>query len=338
MRPLVLPRPAPAAAFLVTLVLTVACGSGSSRPAAGSPETRGAHGAHGTPGPSPAGHEKVTGLLTLAEARRYMVTLINRDRATQGLKPVTLDEGPATGAGQRHAEDMAHHGFLGHWGTDGSVPEHRYTEAGGTAMVLENASCVTDENERGLVASPRIDPRQVEETEAMFFHELPPNDGHRKNILKPQHTRVGIGIGLAAPRPSEIVPPCFTQEFVDEYGTYRALPRRAKVGETLHVEATLEAPASAAGIGLARVELPRALSPAEANKRRVYPVPPPYQMYWPKGYKTPIPVTIEGRGMRLEVPLTEGGKPGLYEVSVWAKVPGQTDLAIVSLRTILVER
>ncbi|HEX3344297.1 MAG TPA: CAP domain-containing protein, partial [Polyangiaceae bacterium] len=88
--------------------------------------------------------------LTLDEARRYMVQLVNRDRATAGLAPVELDEGPPTRGGQAHAEDMATHGYLGHWGTDGSVPEQRYTEAGGADMVLENASCFTDEQPRAL--------------------------------------------------------------------------------------------------------------------------------------------------------------------------------------------
>src|SRR5450755_4333379 len=41
--------------------------------------------------------------LTLAEARRYMVQLINRDRASMGLPPVELDEGAPTQGGQAHA-------------------------------------------------------------------------------------------------------------------------------------------------------------------------------------------------------------------------------------------
>ena len=68
-----------------------------------------------------------------------MLALINRDRASQGLVPVELDEGAPTLAGQRHAEDMVRLGFLGHWGSDGSVPEQRHTEAGGADMVLERA-------------------------------------------------------------------------------------------------------------------------------------------------------------------------------------------------------
>ena len=79
-----------------------------------------------------------------------MVALVNRDRATQGLGPVELDDGAPTVAGQAHAEDMARLGYLGHWGSDGSVPEQRHTEAGGSDMVLENALCFTDEAKRTL--------------------------------------------------------------------------------------------------------------------------------------------------------------------------------------------
>src|SRR4051794_26512619 len=88
--------------------------------------------------------------LTIREARRYMLALINRDRASLGFLPVELDEGPPTLAGQAHAEDMAKFGYLGHWGTVGSVPEQRHTEVGGVDMVLENALGFTDERKREL--------------------------------------------------------------------------------------------------------------------------------------------------------------------------------------------
>jgi cysteine-rich secretory family protein len=276
--------------------------------------------------------------LTVAESRRYMVELINRDRASAGLAPVVIDEGPAVRAGQAHAEDMAAHGYLGHWGTDGSVPEQRFTEAGGTDMVLENASCFTDEKTRTLDRSPRIDPKNIELAEDMFFHEQPPHDGHRQNILKAWHKRVGIGVAQPVSTPTEIPAPCFAQEFVDSYGTFAPQPRRAHVGQTLHVEGTIAAPASFAGVGLARVDVPKSLPANELNRRRTYPVPMPYQMYWPSGYETPIPVKVTGNRFAIDVPLSDRGKDGLYELSIWATVPKAPDLVMVSLRTIQATR
>ena len=281
-----------------------------------------------------AGAEGPRKRLTLAEARRYMVQLINRDRASTGLAPVELDEGPPTRGGQAHAEDMAHNGYLGHWGTDGSVPEQRYTEAGGTDMVLENASCFTDEQPRTLDRDALVDAKNVDQAEDMFFHEVPPNDGHRKNILKPWHKRVGIGVAQPQATATEIPVPCFAQEFVDPYGTYAAVPASMRVGDTLHVEGTITPPATFAGVGLARVDGPKPIGVAELNRRRSNPVPAPYQMFWPPGFQTPIPVQVGGGRFSVSLPLSDGGRPGMYELSVWASVPGTRDLTMVSLRTI----
>jgi hypothetical protein len=266
-----------------------------------------------------------------------MLALVNRDRGSQGLSPVTLDEGPPTLAGQAHADDMARLGYLGHWGTDGSVPEQRHTEAGGADMVLENALCFTDEARRTLDPAPLIDPAQIERAESLFFDEVPPNDGHRKNILKAGHTRVGIGVSQPLSTPTEIAVPCFAQEFTDNYGAYAPIPKQVKVGTVVHVEGTLIAGARPTGVGVARVVRPAPLGPSEVNKRRSYPVPKPYQMYWGPGFVTPMPVKIEGQRLAIDVPLSDKAQPGLYEISVWAKLGASPDHTMVGLRTILVE-
>ena len=276
-------------------------------------------------------------LLTTHEARCLMVSLINRDRATMSLAPVELDEGPPTVAGQSHAEDMAVHGFLGHWGTDGSIPELRYNLAGGSDMVFENASCFTDEAPRTIDPTPWIAAAQVVTTEGMFFNEKPPMDGHRKNILKAFHRRVGIGIGQPLPRPQEIPVPCFSQEFVDPYGSYAPVPPVLRVGQMLHVEGAIVAPATVAGVGLARVALPAPIAVSELNRRRSYPVPQPYQMYWPQGYVTPIPLRVGPTGFAIDVPVSDKGQAGLYELSIWAKLPGEADFIIVGMRTLRVQ-
>jgi uncharacterized protein YkwD len=276
-------------------------------------------------------------LLTRAGARRYMLDLVNRDRSTAGLAPVELDEGPATRAGQNHAEDMAAHGYLGHWGSDGSVPEQRFTEAGGVDMVLENASCFTDERPRTLDPDPRIDPSDVERTEAMFFHERPPNDGHRRNILNPIHNKLGVGIAQPVATTSEIPVPCFAQEFVDAYGTYAPLPRALRATSALRIQGSLRAPASPAGVGIARVAASGPIAVGELNRRRSYSIPAPNRMYWPAGYDTPAPVQVAGREFSIDLPAWPGGEPGLYEVSVWASLPSSPDLVMVSLRTIRVQ-
>ncbi len=266
-----------------------------------------------------------------------MLQLINRDRASQGLGAVTLDEGAAQAAGQAHAEDMAHLGFLGHWGSDGSVPEERVTRSGGADVDFENAYCVTDEKLRALDPTARFPATEIERAESMFFNETPPNDGHRKTILGQWRRRVGIGISMPHPLVNELIIPCISQEFVDTYGTYEALPKAIKVGATLHVAGMLTSDVKIGGVGLARIDSPRAMLPAELNKLRSYPQPTPYEMFWPHGFKTRIEVKTTGQSFSVDLPVSDHGKPGLYEVSVWAQHPGETAFGAVSLRTIRVD-
>lgn len=318
----------------LSLCLVVGACSGAttkpSAPAAASASAPGPATPVASSGP-PASSPPPSHPLTIPEARRYMLALINRDRASQNLPPVDLDEGPPTKAAQAHAEDMAHLGYLGHWGSDGSVPEQRHTEAGGVHMVLENAVGFIDETKRTLDPNARIDPRQIEKAQASMFDELPPNDGHRQNILRPLHNKVGIGIAQPVSTPTEIATPCFAQEFVDAYGTYAPISKRAKADSPLHVEGTLVDVAEPTGVGIARLANQSPLPPAELNKRRSYPVPKPQTMYWRPGFVTPIPVKIQGKTFSIDIPLPS--QTGLYEVSVWARVSGKKEDSLVSLRT-----
>ena len=255
-----------------------------------------------------------------------------------GLPPVTLDEGAATRAGQAHADDMATHGYLGHWGTDGSVPEQRFTAAGGTDMVLENASCFTDEHARKLDRAPLIDPKNIEQAEDMFFHETPPHDGHRKNILKPWHKTVGIGIAQPVATPTEIpvpvhragvrrplrdVPAGAAQRACGRGPARRRDDRRAGDVRGRRPGADRRAEA-AAGVG---AEPAGARTPSRRRTRCT----------GRRASRRRFPVKVSGSQFAIDVPLSDGGKPGLYELSVWATFPGSQDFVMVSLRAIQVK-
>src|SRR5690349_12192845 len=162
-----------------------------------------------------------TGPLDRKQAERYVLALVNHDRKEAGLPEVSWDE-TAGAAGRVHAEDMARHGYTAHWGTDGSVPEERYTAAGGKHLSFENAACFFDGTTREVDAAGKYDPVELEKIETAFMAETPPNDGHRQNILKPHHTHFGVGLAI----PAGLKQPCMSQEFVDEYGSYGPLPRR----------------------------------------------------------------------------------------------------------------
>jgi len=226
---------------------------------------------------------------------------------------------------------MAHSGYTAHWGTDGSVPEERYSDAGGTDFVQENAGCLADAKTRELDKSPRFSAQMLERVEKAFMDEKPPHDGHRKNILKPGHT--ALGIGVAKPRGVDLA--CLSQEFVDDYGDYAALPKVAAAGSTLHIEGDMKGAVQFGGVGIGRIDLPAPLSPEHLNTTYVYAVPSPEDLYFPKGFVTKKPVEVSGRHFKIDVPLGKAGKPGRYEVSVWGRFPGAgQQLDMVSLRVV----
>jgi len=268
--------------------------------------------------------------MNLEQARRYVLALVNRDRAAHGLPPVVMDEA-ANRAGQRHAEDMARAGYTAHWGTDGSVPEQRYSEAGGSDFVHENAGCLADGKSRKLDAVPRFEAAQLERVQSAFMDEKPPRDGHRRNILKASHT--GFGVGVA--KPSGVGIACLSQEFVDDYGDYAPLPKTARAGDVLRIEGDVKGAVAFGGVGIGRIDSAQPLTAAYLNTTYTYAVPSPSELYFPKGFVTKKPVEVDGKHFRIDVPLGKRGEPGRYQVSIWGKFPGAgKQLDMLSLRVI----
>jgi hypothetical protein len=120
-----------------------------------------------------------------------LLRLLNEERRRAGLNALEMDP-LACRVAAEHARDMATGHFISHWGSDGRKPFHRYSFAGGTDALQENASAA--ENVQSLAVSGIID--DLREMHESMLAETPPNDGHRKTILDPFHTHVGFGIAL----------------------------------------------------------------------------------------------------------------------------------------------
>jgi len=273
--------------------------------------------------PGPVGRE---------EAVEFVLALINHDRAVEGLPAVEWDE-TAARAAQGHVDDMTRNGFTAHWGSNGSVPEQRYTDAGGEHFVSENVACLFDGVVRELDPAPAFSAVDLEKIETAFISEVPPNDGHRKNILGKWHVKVGVGLA----QPLGVPQPCMAQEFVDEYGNYDDLPRTAKAGKVIEIAGEVHEPVKFGAVGVGRTDLPRPLTFDDLKQTSSYPVPSPQVLYTPPGFQTPKPVTVKGNTFSIEVPLGAAGKPGRYGVSIWGKYPGDSSLRMISLRTVMVE-
>jgi cysteine-rich secretory family protein len=151
--------------------------------------------------------------------RLALVERINRDRADAGLSGVEFDPLSAAVA-DHHCQEMAAARYLSHQNQQGLLPYHRYHLAGGRDHVQENLSRITVfSGSRSPIGTqpPEILPRLTEAHERMVA-EKPPLDGHRKTILDPAHTHVGIGFAVVE---GEFT---MAEEFLNRYVHLNELP------------------------------------------------------------------------------------------------------------------
>jgi len=157
--------------------------------------------------------------------RQKLLAVINAQRARVGAPPVALDE-LANQVAEAHAQEMARYNYLSHWNRDGFLPYMRYGLRGGTDYTAENVSMLS-----GLSPNAGTDEitAAVLQLQQAMHDEIPPNDGHRRTILNPEHNHVGLGIAVAG---KELR---LAQEFLSRYIRFEPLPTRARPGDRLEV-------------------------------------------------------------------------------------------------------
>lgn len=125
-----------------------------------------------------------------AQLANFTLNLVNQDRASAGLAPVSLSP---VQSGQQHANSMLYFGYFSHWDTQGFKPYMRYSLLGGAGAVEENVAFE-------YFPSHFRSTSDVEEAISYLENQMMFNDsaccqnGHRDNILSPNHNRVSIGI------------------------------------------------------------------------------------------------------------------------------------------------
>lgn len=290
---------------------------------------------------------------SLAEARQYMVELINKDRAREGLQSVELDDLACT-AGQLHADEMSQMGYLSHWDTKGRKPDQRYTETGGKDFVMENchlefSGYPEDDNQPGKTIiysvsdNPRFTKKMLEHIQSGFINEKPPHDGHRKNILNPHHNKVGVGLSIATHGESERV--ACTQEFLNSYLKLDDIPKTLKLGESLTVAGQMPSDLALHGIDVYWEDAPAPMTIKQLEETHSY--GPPQTRFlscFPRSSSASPAISVEKDAAGDKFSLTidtsgEGWKPGLHYVYVWGRRgDGATrELILCSSRTVLVK-
>lgn len=263
---------------------------------------------------------------TRATLRFEILRQINHDRARHGLAPVRLDAALSE-LSDAYCRRQIRYGTTGHFTVDGLTPYMRYSLAGINDGLSENAAAWSASHsfsDRALYDMAR-------RSQDAMMAENPPNDGHRKAILDPHATHVGIGLAWEKGE-FRIV-----QNFARRYINWtRPLPRAAAPGEPVLLAAKPIAGYQIEAISVHHEPIPETLSPQVANARSRYGLPARRIDYLPRlrsyirpredgtfnlvreeysdGRRGDFTVTADGN-FNFTVPLLYGS--GVYTVVVW---------------------
>lgn len=263
---------------------------------------------------------------TRTTLRYDMLRLINKDRQHHGLRPVALDI-EASILADNYCAQQIRNGTTGHFTTDGQTPYMRYSFAGGNDGVSENAAAWS----ANYTFSDRALYEMVRRSQDAMMGEVPPDDGHRRTILDPHATHVGIGLAWEK---GEFR---LAQEFIRRYIDWkRPLPRAASAGETVSGIGKAASGHRINAITVHHEPLPQTMPASVANAYSSYRLPEKRREYLPRlrsytrqdgngtfqiireqysdGRRGDFRAGDDG-SFSFEVPLSDG--PGVYTVVVW---------------------
>lgn len=209
----------------------------------------------------------------IGEIEREVVELINQDRQKSGLKPVSWDQ-TAADAARQHVQEEADYGYISHWNMEGIKPQRRYTMGGGLDAVQENQSVTLWINDGFRGISKEELSKVVAEHQTSMVNEQPPEDGHRKNILDPHHTGVGVAISVGK------YGVAMAQEFTNHYVEMQPVPKTASPETKITLAGKVLPGYTLTGIYALWEELPQPLTKEELMQTHSYGDPPSDNLYF----------------------------------------------------------
>lgn len=178
----------------------------------------------GVPYPQPdnAPLPSPTPLPDLTQLRSRLLELINQDRQSMGVAVLAADAG-LDKASQSHSDEMIAQGYIGHNSPISGTPQMQANAFGVSELVAQNIaiSRSLENSQKELMSSP----------------------GHRKTMIKPDWTHVGLGVAAS---PDGFL--YITQNFFVRRFELETLPAKVKVGETIHVKGQALKSVGAAGV------------------------------------------------------------------------------------------
>ncbi len=201
----------------------------------------------------------------LAAERAGVIAGINRARAAAGLPRLATDA-ILERVGNAHCELLLEEGTQGHFSRSGVPPYLRYFLAGGHGFHRENAARYSSS---ATIPESAVDAILVRSLASMLA-EVPPDDGHRRTVLDPDATNIGIGLAVRGGELRE------THELAVEVATEWSAPvAAARPRSAAALAGALARPWRPVVAQILWEPLPRPLSTGEANAIRAYGYPPP---------------------------------------------------------------
>lgn len=262
-------------------------------------------------------------------ARSLIAERVDADRAASGLRPLAFAP-ELNQALDTWCEQQIREGTVGHFSLDGLPPYARYSAIGVADAVLENA--VAWSANYPFEGAAILD--LARRSQDAMMAERPPRDSHRKTILDPHATHLGVGIAWVRGEFRMV------QLVLRKNVEWTTTPGpAARAGERISVTGTARQGWDVVAATLHWQELPRSLSAAAANRIESYELPAPHRRW---AAQPPLtrrdPGTGEGLArfagaMRGDGGLTvaAGGKfvfrgsldngPGIYTLVVWLREP-----------------
>jgi uncharacterized protein YkwD len=247
-------------------------------------------------------------------AKAELFRKINAERAAARLPTLQYDLFAAK-VGDAFCLDAAANGTVGHYDVEGRAPYLRWALAGGVDYHGQNAGSVS---RTGMRIREAEVPGQLLGTHASMMAEHPPDDGHRRTVLDPIWTHVGIGVAVVG---GEFR---MTEEYSRRVVTWVDVPSEPmRAGTTAAFTAQLPSGWNVGALEVAHEKFPHPLTAREIAARGSY--------RFPQSFLKLLPVLSGGlryaderRGdfrvnfgrLDARIPLTEG--PGNYYVFVYA--------------------
>jgi Cysteine-rich secretory protein family len=200
---------------------------------------------------------------------------INADRAAAKLPPVAWDEGASRVADAFCSAQIAE-GTNGHFLINGIPPYARTAMAGVFGMGAENAVS-------WRTTGPKFRESALELAlagQADMMREKPPYDGHRKAILDPNVTHVGVGYAMDRGNFR------MAQEFQTRRLAELTLQRAGDGPDTVLIKGRTLPSNRLRFVTIAREPSPRPLTKAEASARTSYEYPEPRLAYVAEGLRS----------------------------------------------------